>query len=110
MEKLVKGNVVVLIFPFSDLSSTKKRPALIVATLEGEDIICCQITSKTRLDQYALVAEDKDFKEGSLNQISQIRPNKLFTADTSIIKSTAGGLTPKIRTKILQRVRKLFTY
>lgn len=37
-----KGDVVVLPFPFSDLSASKKRPAVVVATLTGDDVICCQ--------------------------------------------------------------------
>ncbi len=45
MEKLVKGDVVVIPFPFSDLTQTKRRPSLIIAELEGDDLILCQITS-----------------------------------------------------------------
>ena len=44
MGAFVKGDVVVAPFPFSDLSATKKRPALVVATLTGDDVILCQIT------------------------------------------------------------------
>jgi len=44
--KFVKGDVVVLPFPFSDLSAVKRRPALVVAALTGEDVILCQITSR----------------------------------------------------------------
>jgi len=43
MERLVKGDVVVLPFPFSDLSQSKKRPAFVVAPLQGDDVILCQI-------------------------------------------------------------------
>lgn len=39
MAKFVKGDVVVVPFPFSDLSSTKRRPALVFATLTGNDLI-----------------------------------------------------------------------
>lgn len=93
MEKLMrKGDVVVLPFPFSDLSKLKKRPALIVANLEGDDTILCQITSKFRKDTYSLVLNDKDFKKGKLNQESMIRPNRLFTSDKSIILYKIGIL------------------
>ncbi len=66
-EKLVKGDVVVLPFPYSDLSSAKKRPALILQILEGEDIILCQITSKQRYDKYSIDLKAADFKQGKLN-------------------------------------------
>ena len=46
MGEFMKGDVVVVPFPFSDLSANKKRPALVVATLTGDDVILCQITSK----------------------------------------------------------------
>ena len=92
MEKLVKGDVVVLPFPFSDLSSSKKRPALIVASLTGDDFILSQITSEERFDNYSITLNDKDFKQGSLNQTSRIRPNKLFTADKSIILYKIGSI------------------
>jgi len=45
LEKFVKGEVVVIPFPFSDLTQAKRRPALVVTRLEGDDLILCQITS-----------------------------------------------------------------
>ncbi len=45
MEKFIKGDVVVMPFPFSELSGSKKRPALVLADLPGDDILLCQITS-----------------------------------------------------------------
>ena len=50
----MKGDVVVLNFPFSDLSQTKRRPALILAVLQGDDLILCQITSQAREDGYSI--------------------------------------------------------
>ena len=43
MGRFMKGDVAVIPFPFSDLSDSKKRPALILAELDGDDIILCQI-------------------------------------------------------------------
>jgi len=54
MAKFIKGDVVVVPFPFSDLTQSKRRPALVVSKLEGDDIILCQITSQTVKDNYAI--------------------------------------------------------
>ena len=104
MGKFVKGDVVVVPFPFSDLSASKKRPALVAATLAGNDVILCQITSKTISDGYAVPVANADFKTGTLHQDSNIRPNRLFTADSSIILYRAGELTPS---KIKEVVAKI---
>jgi mRNA interferase MazF len=92
MGKFVKGDVVVVPFPFSDLSANKKRPALVVATLTGDDVILCQITSKTITDSYAIPLTEADFQIGSLHQDSNIRPNRLFTADSGIVLYRTGEL------------------
>jgi mRNA interferase MazF len=54
MAKFVVSDVVVVPFPFSDLTQTKCRPALIVADLQGEDLILCQITSQTISDRFQM--------------------------------------------------------
>lgn len=92
MERFIKGDVVVIPFPFSDLTGVKKRPALVITNLRGEDLILCQITSKTVKDEYAITITDEDFEEGSLRQESYVRPNKLFTANKSIILYKVGKL------------------
>ncbi|MDZ7934257.1 MAG: type II toxin-antitoxin system PemK/MazF family toxin [Emticicia sp.] len=61
MATFVKGDIVVLPFPFSDLSDSKRRPALVLANLQGDDIILCQITSKNTRDSYAIFFESSRF-------------------------------------------------
>ena len=56
-----------------------------LATLHGDDVILCQITSQARSDSYALALDTADFTLGGLNQSSWIRPNRLFTADEGIV-------------------------
>jgi len=109
MEEFVKGDVVVLPFPFSDLSKSKKRPALVVATLEGDDVILCQITSEARVDDYSILLSDDDFKSGSLNLTSMIRPNRLFTADKSIILYKIGSIKETKIKEIEKEIVKIFT-
>jgi mRNA interferase MazF len=98
MGKFIKGDVVILPFPFSDLTSTKKRPALVVATMLGDDIILAQITSKAVSDTYSIEITSSDFSSGSLNQNSLVRPNRLFTADSNIVSYKAGCIKfPKLQ-------------
>ncbi len=92
MERFVKGDIVVIPFPFSDLTGSKKRPALVITNLKGEDLILCQITSKKVKDEYAVAITEEDFEEGGLRQESNVRPNKIFTAVESIILYKIGKL------------------
>jgi len=88
----VKGDVVVVPFPFSDLSQTKRRPALVLAVLPGDDRILCQITTRGVRDADAIAVDAGDFRQGTLHQPSNIRPNRLFTADQSMILRRVGEL------------------
>ncbi len=103
MEEFVKGDVVVVPFPFSDLSNAKRRPALVLVRLEGDDIILCQITSKNVKDRYAIPLDDGDFESGSLKRKSNIRPNRIFTADKHIILYKVGHLKKEKTEKIIGR-------
>ena len=107
METFVAGDLVVVPFPFSDLSQTKRRPALVLASLTGDDLILCQITSKSVRDRYAVEIDNKDLISGSISQISNIRPNKLFTADKSIILYKIGELSAEKLQMAIDRVVKI---
>lgn len=100
----MKGDVVVVPFPFSDLTQAKRRPALVVAVLEGDDLLLCQITSQRIRDSYAIPLEDEDFETGGLKQKSNIRPNRLFTADQRLVLYKAGRLRDE---KIREVIRKI---
>jgi mRNA interferase MazF len=104
MGRFVKGDVVVVPFPFSDLSASKKRPALVVAALTGNDVILCQITSQTISDAYAITLSNADFSTGNLHQNSNIRPNRIFTADSTIIQYRAGVVTSEKIHETIDRI------
>jgi mRNA interferase MazF len=93
MERFIKGDIVVLPFPFSDLSSSKKRPSLVLADLLGNDIVLCQITSQAVRDENAVELLEKDITKGKLITKSNIRPNRLFTADKSLILYKIGTIS-----------------
>ena len=104
MEGFVKGDIVVVPFPFSDLTDAKRRPTLILADLDGDDLILCQITSKNVRDRYAISLEDRDFMEGGLRRKSNIRPNRIFTADRHIILYKVGHLKEKKVKEVIDKV------
>lgn len=92
MGSLATGSVVLVRFPFSDLSHSKLRPAVILADSGRGDWLLCQITSKPYSDSRAIEVTDADFQTGSLRLTSHARPAKLFTAHESLIFSQIGLL------------------
>jgi mRNA interferase MazF len=108
MEEPVTGDVVVVPFPFSDLSTMKRRPALVLAAVR-DDLILCQITSKS-LDAFAVPLVPMDFASGGLQQESSIRTSKLFTADKGIVLYTVGAICSEKRREVLLSLHQLFPF
>ena len=107
MGRFVKGDVVILPFPCSDLSASKKRPALVIASIRPhDDLILCMITSRNTKDASAVPLTRSDFTIGGLPSDSNVRPNRLFTADSTIVVRTAGRLSRgKVEAVVTELVR-----
>ncbi len=86
------GAVALVAFPFSDLTQTKVRPAVVLASSGRSDWILCQITSNAYADARAVLLDNGSFSFGSLRTVSYARPGKLFTANVSLISSEIGIL------------------
>ncbi len=87
------GSVILVPFPFSDLSRSKLRPAVVLASAGQGDWILCQVTSKSYADTRAVTLTGGDFEKGSLRLTSYARPTKLFTAHESLFVNEAGVLS-----------------
>jgi mRNA interferase MazF len=107
--RFIVGQVVSSNFPFSDLSSKKRRPAIVIAVAEFDDLILCQITSKSYSSKRAIRLTSNDFKSGSLPRDSYVRPDKLFTADTSVLDKIHGRLSDEKLEHVKQSLRNLFS-
>lgn len=92
MAQFVKGEVVVIPFPFSDLSDKKRRPAMVLMDLHDGDVVLCQITSQTVRDAHAIPISADDFDTGCLRLVSHIRPNRVFTLQRNLIVYSCGRL------------------
>lgn len=96
MEKLIVGSVVVTSFPFSDLRAHKNRPALVLGFSDFNDIVLCQITSISDGDLQKVKLTANSFGKGGLPTDSYVRPDKIFTADMSLISKNIGIIKPEI--------------
>lgn len=109
MGSFAVGEVVLVAFPYADFSKFKKRPALIIGVAEFDNFILCQITSKAETSKRAIPLADNEFASGGLNLNSFIRPDKIFTAEKSIIERKVGKLNTAKTERIKLQVRQLFS-
>lgn len=98
------GKVVLVPFPFSDLSNAKLRPAVVLAGTEKGDLILAQITSNPYSDSLAIEISDNHFEEGSLKRVSYVRPGKLFTSSENLLKKYVGTLNQTIHKEIIETI------
>lgn len=104
MVTLTVGTVVLVPFPFSDLSNSKLRPAVVLADAGRGDFVLCQITSKSYGDDRSIVINEDGFSTGSLRLTSYARPGKLFTANENIATATVGKLTNPVFNNIVDAI------
>ncbi|MBI1294511.1 MazF family transcriptional regulator [bacterium] len=101
MVEISPASIVIVPFPFSDLSGTKLRPALVLAETQNEDWLLCQITSKAYADPQAVRISESDLAQGVLNTVSFARPMKLFTSNRSLIVKRVAILNSKTFRSVL---------
>lgn len=103
------GSVVLVPFPYADLRSYKKRPALVVAHAEFDNVIVCQITSKPLSSKKAIELKTSDFTDGGIRLTSYIRPDKLSTLDPKLIQATLGRLSAQKQKAVGTALQVLFS-
>jgi len=99
------GTIVLVNFPFTDLQSSKVRPALVLTT-KGDDVIILGIFSKIPdefRDFWVKIDEtDKNFRLTGLKKTSIIKTEKITVIHRSLIRRELGHLSQEL----LQRVKK----
>jgi mRNA interferase MazF len=110
-DSLKRGLVVLAIYPFTDLSSAKRRPALVVSATKrpGRDCILAFITSRTgRIEETDLMIDsaDGDFAATGLRIASLVRCGKLMTLDRTLLTGRLGQLSTRSMTEVDTRLKK----
>jgi PemK-like, MazF-like toxin of type II toxin-antitoxin system len=98
------GGIVLVPFPFSDLSQAKLRPAVALADAGRGDWILCQVTSNPYGDSRAVQLPPASFASGSLRSDSYARPGKLFTASRDLMVAEVGTLNSETQSHLLESV------
>ena len=96
----------VVLFPFSDLSQAKIRPAVVLSNTDRTrgDAILCHITGNPYGDRQAVEITDDSFAVGSLDRVSYARPSKLFTANQRLVVSAVGNLKLDFFNRLIETV------
>ena len=100
--KIQQGDIVLVPFPFTDLSSAKVRPAMVISKsyVQDTDLILCFISSKKRYSS-AIELSRVDLMRGDIPVDSYIIPHKLATLDASLIKNVVACATSKFTSKVV---------
>ena len=107
--KFKKHDILLVNFPFSDFKAAKVRPALVVKSLEGENIILCQITTKKRgISKYGIALSKKSC-EGNIKFDSNIYLDMIFTLHESLIVKKIGFIKDeKVTREIGEKLKEMF--
>ena len=96
--------VVLVRFPFSDLSRSKLRPAVVLADTGRNDWVLCQVTSQPYIDPLAVEVTNNDLASGLFRKVSYARPGKLFTANSGIMTKQIGELKSEKLEEIIRAI------
>ncbi len=88
---MAKGDIVLITFPFTDLSGNKLRPSVVLGETT-QDITVCFITSQTEWQEVTDIVLTPT-NENGLHRLSLIRISKIATLEKTLIKGLMGRLT-----------------
>ncbi len=109
-----KKTIVLTKFPFTDLSSSKRRPAVIISKVTDNepDVIVAFISSvipeASKESDFILETTHKDFKQTGLKKISVFKMDKLATLEKSIFAGELGVVSEDVYKELKLRLAKVF--
>jgi len=107
-----QGDILLVPFPFSDLTAVKRRPVLVVSNddynLNGDDIVICGITSNPKVSGYSVTFGNTDLVEGQIPVSSRIKADKLFAVDKSRVVKRIATVSDNVLDKTKKELTRLF--
>jgi len=106
-----RGEIVLIPVPFSDLSSVKRRPVLVISNLShnstNSDMIVVAITSN--LQQKGIIITTNDLLTGKLPKTSLIRCDKIYTLEQRIVIKQLGTVSENVLKNVINDINILIT-
>lgn len=106
-----QGDILLIPIPFTDLSSSKKRPVVVLSNNDyndkTDDIIVAAITSNLTVKDYIVLLSVKDLDEGALKVDSCIRADKIYTLSQGIVISRFGMVKKYIVKDVWEQLKDL---
>ena len=104
-------SIILIPFPYTDLSGAKKRPSLVVSSTDfnskNDDVICCLITSNPEDRQYSIKITNKDMEIGYLEFESKIKPYRIFTINKKLVYRILGRLNFSKSKLVIEEINKI---
>ena len=107
-----QGDIVLIVFPFTDLKSIKVRPALVISKEDFNqrqaDAVFIMITSSikdVKPEEILINRNDSGFAQTGLKKESVIRTSKIHSLSQSLAKRKIGSITPAILKETLKRIQ-----
>ena len=108
-----RGDIVLVPVPFTDLTSSKRRPALVISpdsfNAQQQDLVLAAITSHVPDTTEALILTSRDFSSGTLPKTSLVKPNKLFTIHSTLVVKKVAVLKGEKVEQVLETLRLFFS-
>ncbi|PWA11949.1 MazF family transcriptional regulator [Pueribacillus theae] len=106
------GDILLIFVPFTDLSTSKQRPVLVVSNdlynKYSDDLLVAAITSNLKNIDYSVIIQTQDLDNGELRKTSAIRADKLYTLSKHIVKRKFGNVKSKILNEVILKINEIF--
>lgn len=101
---IFQRDIVLLTFPFSDLKSSKVRPAIVLSNNKynrrSDDFVAVPLTSNLRLRDYVILVTNNELETGNLIVNSKVKVDRVFSVNQRLVRMKIGRIKAKVHERI----------
>ena len=108
---IFQRDIVLITFPFSDLQSSKVRPAIVLSNNKynhrSENFVAVPLTSNLRLKDYAILIRNKELESSKLIVDSKVKVDRIFSVSQRLVRMKIGRVRADVHEKITRMLFEL---